>query len=213
MTNIMSDEYPLLSALMIVNSPEKELLNFSIDSFEKQDYPNKELIIINNANNQYEASGLSIDARQNIFLIDTPIKLSSGQARNYAISASNGLILAQFDYDSWHSPSRLSVQISSMAENDSNICFLSKATQYSTLSHRKSYWENDKNAILNTMVCVRPSGIDYPNVEKNEEFGFLIRMIESGMRPMSVEEPDLVCKIIGRNRFDQKTVKNIAINV
>lgn len=210
----MSDTtYPLLSALMIVQKPIAKVLNFVIDSFLSQTYPNKELIIINNADSPYEATELILDAYPNVFLIDTPIRLSAGQARNYAISAANGMLLAQFDYDCWHHPDRLFAQIVAMTENDAQVCLLSNAMQYSFISDRISLWQNDKNAILNTMVYKRPEKIDYPDSNKNEEFGLLIKMVESGYRPISLQNPQLMCKMIGLSFFNSEALQSkIAAN-
>lgn len=188
------DEYPLVSALMIVRRPRVKRLLRAIDCFKAQTYPYKELIIINNARTQFEASELNIEAQSDVFMVDTPSELVTGQARNYAISAANGQILAQFDMDCWHSPERLEAQIATMANNSAHICVLSKCLQYSFNSGRGSYWTNSKDAILNTMVFSRPANIDYPQVEKNEELGLLNRLLQAGLNVIAMDKPELVCK-------------------
>jgi glycosyltransferase involved in cell wall biosynthesis len=192
----MEDEYPLVSAIMLAGKSNITDILCAIQCFNKQSYPYKELIIINNAKTQFEASSLELDANENVFIIDTPTELTAGMARNYGIKAASGRILAQFDSDYWHSPDRLSTQISAMVNNESHICMLSDALSFSYLSGIATIISNEKSAILGTMVYIRPQNIDYPPYNKYEEFGILSKMIESGMKPISINNPDLCCKLI-----------------
>lgn len=193
-----TDEYPLISAISIIKRSDVCNLPRLIKSFKLQTYPYKELVIVNNAKNQFEASGVNIDAEPDVFLVDTPHQLVAGHARNYGISASNGRILAQFDADCWHSSKRLETQVSAMAQNSAHISILSRALQYSHNSKRACYATNKKSAILNSMMFIRPSNIDYPPAEKNEELGILNKMIQAGMQVVSMDNPELICKIFGK---------------
>ncbi len=213
-----TEQQPLVSALMIVNNPNQSELYKCIECFKKQTYANKELIIINNADSQFQASNVNIDFETNVFLVDTPKRLEAGHARNYAISAANGQILAQFDYDSWHDPSRLETQILALAQNQAHVCILTSVFGYSYNSGHARLIENPKKAILNTMVFIRPSNIDYPKVEKYEEFGLLNKMINAGYKVISIEKPKLICKfnysdkpinVIQRTNLNKKNTKFI----
>jgi hypothetical protein len=55
---------------------------------------------------------------------------------------------------------------------------------------------NQKEAILGTMVFIRPAEIDYPPVEKHEEFGILDKMVKAGMKPIAIAKPELCCKLL-----------------
>lgn len=189
-----NEEYPLVSAIMLAGRTSIKDVLSAIKCFKAQTYPYKELIIVNNASNHLEASGFNIKAEQDIFLIDTPFGLSSGMARNYGISAANGRILAQFDPDYWYSPNRLESQVATLAENNAHIAVLSETLNYSFTSGRATYQTNDRKAILNTMVFLRPSGIDYPNVERQEELGIIGKMQEEGMTIISMPTLELACK-------------------
>lgn len=194
MENAANDEYPLVSAIMLAGRVSIPDILLAIKCFRSQTYPYRELIIVNNARTQFEASELNIQAERDIFLVDTPTELSAGMARNYGIRASNGQILAQFDADYYHDPQRLSTQISALAENNSHVCVLSETLKYSYVSGRASLHTNAKHAVLGTMVFLRPANIDYPNFVKHEEFGILDKMIKADMNPISLSQPELVCK-------------------
>lgn len=188
-------DYPLVSAIMLVGRAPIPDVVAAIECFQKQTYPYRELIIVNNAKTQFIASELNIKAQHDVFLIDTPILLSAGMARNYGIRAANGQILAQFDADYYHDPQRLSAQIATMAEQEAHICMLASTLAYSFISGRAALDTNKKSIIPNTMVFMRPAKIDYPNVQKYEEFGILDRMIRAGLKPITMDKPDLVCKL------------------
>ncbi len=189
------DPYPLVSCVLLAGRISKQDLHAAIDCFKAQTYPYKELVIVNNAPSQFAASELNIKAEKDVVLIDTPLQLFAGMARNYGIATANGQIIAQFDADYWHAPNRLETQILSLAENEAHISILNHTLNYSTISGRASYNENDKKAILGTMVFIRPDKIDYPNIDKQEELGLLERMIQANMKIISSNNPELACKL------------------
>lgn len=189
------DDYPLVSAIMLAGRTSLPDVLSAIDCFRKQTYPYKELIIVNNAKTQFDAASLNIQAEKDVFLVDTPFHLATGMARNYGIAAANGRILAQFDPNYWYAPNRLESQVATLAGNEAQIIVLASTLAYSFGSGRATYNQNDKQAVLSTMLCVRPSGIDYPNVDRQEELGFLERMQQAGARLISMPAPELGCHL------------------
>lgn len=191
----MSDDYPLISAMMLVGRVKPTDVMACIRCYKAQTYPNKELIIINNAKNQFAASELNIEAEPDIALIDTPVELSAGMARNYGISAANGQILAQFDPDFWYAPERLETQVSAMAREGAHICAFASCLSYSFVSGIARLWTNNAGAILNTMIFARPAQIDYPDFDHGEEREILRKMSAAGMRSISINRPELCCRL------------------
>jgi glycosyltransferase involved in cell wall biosynthesis len=188
------DDFPLVSALMLVGRVPVPDVLAAIQCFREQTYPYKELILVNNARTQFDASELNIRAERDVFLIDTPNEVSAGMAKNIGIRAANGQILAQFDCDSWHDPQRLEAQIATLAENEAHVCLLSSTLLFSFISGRASLNINDKEAALSTMIFLRPADIDYPDAEKNEEYGMLDRLVQAGHKPIAMSKPELCCK-------------------
>lgn len=195
MTSSKINNHPLVSAIMLAGRMSISDITKAIQCFQSQSYPNKELIIVNNAFSQFEASKLNIAASDNVFIIDTPTHLHAGMARNFGIRAANGQILSQFDADYWHDSDRLSSQIAAMAENQAQICMLTKTLKYSFCSGNASIYRNSKDVALATMVFIRPKDIDYPDINKNEEYGILERMIRSNLSPITIDNPQLCCKL------------------
>lgn len=191
-----SEEYPLVSAIALAGREQlPDLLN-CIKCFKAQTYPYKELIIVNNAASQLAASDLNIKSERDVFLMDTPAEMTAGMARAQGMSAANGQIIAQFDIDWWHAPNRLEAQIATLANQNAHISLLAKSLAYSYVSGRASYYENERNAILGTMVHVRQGEVNYPpDHEKNEEFAFLEALVAQGHRPITMPVPELCCKL------------------
>jgi len=192
-------DYPLISAIMLIGKLGKKHVQQAIECFKQQSYPYKELIIVNNAPNQFEASNFELDAQRDIFLIDTPTYLPAGAAKNHGLSAANGQIIAQFDCDAWHHPKRLEAQAATLANNDLHAIVLAKAMQFSYYSKKASYLSNQQSLIPNTIMFIRPKGIDYPNDEKSEEIGLLNRLKKGGYKISGMNVPNLYCKFIYAN--------------
>ncbi len=189
------DKFPLVSCMMLAGRTQLSDIIAAIECFKAQTYKPTELIIINNAKSQFEASALNLKAERNIVIVDTPMPYFAGMARNYGISTANGQILAQFDADYWYAPTRLEVQIANLAENEASVVVLSKTLKYSFVSGRASYYSNDRNAVLGTMMFVRPKALDYPNIDKQEELGLLERFQKSEAKIVALPLPELACKL------------------
>ncbi len=189
-------EYPLVSAITLAGREQVPDLLRCIECFRAQTYPYKELIIINNAESQLAASDLNIKSEKDVFLLDTPTEMTAGMARAHGMSAANGQIIAQFDIDWWHAPNRLEVQIATLAQQNAHITVLSQCLSYSYISGRGSYYTNDRQAVLGTMVHIRQKEVNYPPAnDKDEEFSFLEALTGQGHRPISMPTPELCCKL------------------
>lgn len=192
--------YPLVSAITIAGREQLPDLLQTIACFEAQTYPYKELIIVNNAASQFDASDLNIKAAKDIFLLDTSSEVTTGMARAQGMSAANGQIIAQFDINYWHDPERLSAQINTLAQQNANLSVLSECLYYSYVSGRAGYYTNEKQALLATMVHIRQKEVNYsPEYDKDEELAFLEALVEQGYRPVSMQMPELCCKFYFTN--------------
>lgn len=197
----MTDDYPLVSAIMLAGKTPLADLMRCIECFHAQTYPSKELIIINTGQDIPEGSNTIIQSE----------RAPAGILRNKAIAASNGQILAQFDADYWHAPNRLAAQISTMANKQAHISVLASTLYYSFISGRARLNCNQQNAVLNTMVWVK-SDINYPPIEHGEEYIMFSSMCQSGMRPIAIDQPELCCKMILTNNNRQIRPANVDLS-
>ena len=110
-------EYPLVSCIM----PTKNRRRFvaqSLRYFEEQDYPNKELIIVD------DGDDLVVDLaaqRPGVYYLAPQYVHTVGAKRNIACEAAHGDIICHWDDDDWYGPSRLSYQVELLAKGKADI--------------------------------------------------------------------------------------------
>jgi glycosyltransferase involved in cell wall biosynthesis len=187
-------EFPYISCIMLAgNVPLQEVKN-SIVCFKQQTYKNKELLIINNVNNQTEAGDLKLPKSKLYRIIDTPSKLTAGLARNIATTQARGSIIAQWDTNFWYAPRRLEAQLANMAEYNAPITLLSRVMSYSYCSGESYYYSNNNNSILGTIMYIHSLlSITYANQDKYEEVELLTRAKSNSI--VSLDAPQLACKL------------------
>ena len=83
----------------------QDFINESISCFLAQDYPNKELLIVDDG-----VTPTIVPENSLIKYLRVP-KMDLGSKRNFACENATGSIIAHWDDDDWYAPHRLSVQI------------------------------------------------------------------------------------------------------
>jgi glycosyltransferase involved in cell wall biosynthesis len=156
-------EKPLVSCIMPTANRQK-YIPYAINNFLIQDYPNAELVIIDDGT---EAISLLLpdDPRINYFYVP-PIG-TTGLKRNYACERSNGELIMHWDDDDWRAPDWISRQVDYLLTSGADICGIEHVNFFSavtdtfwkgtalnrnnpnipgwlngaTLIYRKSFWE------------------------------------------------------------------------
>jgi glycosyltransferase involved in cell wall biosynthesis len=196
----IEENVPLISALAIVTEQDHHLIPFLVSCFRAQTYPYKELLIVNNCNNQLEAANLITIAEPNIFVIDTPVRFTAGMASNYGLSAVNGTLIAHFGIDCYHSPQRLLSQALALHQNQVHLCVYQSIIKFSHKTGYVSRVTNEKGGIFQSLMYIRPKNIDYDNVDKLYEYSIYNKLISRGYGPIALQMPDAMIKLVGRSR-------------
>jgi glycosyltransferase involved in cell wall biosynthesis len=102
----LHDAAPLISCIMPTRN-RSEWVRQSLRYFARQDYPNRELIIIDDGNDDLDAV---LPADPGIRHIRAPRPISIGAKRNLGCEAAAGTIIAHWDDDDWYATNRLSAQ-------------------------------------------------------------------------------------------------------
>jgi glycosyltransferase involved in cell wall biosynthesis len=109
---------PLVSCIM-PTADRRCFVPQAIRCFQAQDYPNKELIILDDG----------ADSIMDLIPNDPQIhytrlvhKQTVGAKRNLACESARGEIIAHWDDDDWHAPHRLSYQVASLTQGASEVC-------------------------------------------------------------------------------------------
>lgn len=158
---------PLVSCIM----PTRDRRSFvarAIEYFRSQDYPNRELIVVDDGDDHVDDL-VPTDARFRYVRLDDVRTV--GFKRNVACDRAAGAIIAHWDDDDWYAPKRLTYQVEALLAADADVCGLAdlvfydpdraKAWRYvypaewqpwvhgGTMCYRRSSWERHPFADIN----------------------------------------------------------------
>jgi glycosyltransferase involved in cell wall biosynthesis len=119
-TTVNDFEAPLISCIMPTYD-RRRFVPRAIAQFQHQDYPHKELIIVDDG---ADAIADLIPEDPDIRLIRLPRRMSVGAKRNLACQHARGEFIAHWDDDDWHAPHRLSCQARGLFDSDAVVCGL-----------------------------------------------------------------------------------------
>jgi glycosyltransferase involved in cell wall biosynthesis len=108
----------------------------SIRYFQRQDYPSRELIIIDDGKVDLSAR-IPCDPSIRYIRLSTP--MSIGMKRNKGCELANGQFIAHWDDDDWYDARRLSVQMSPLLAGIADVSGLFAGTFFDL--HRWEFWE------------------------------------------------------------------------
>ncbi|MEO6949660.1 MAG: glycosyltransferase family A protein [Ginsengibacter sp.] len=191
-----SEIIPMVSCIM-PTAKRAHFVQKAIDFFGRQNYPEKELIIVYNENSDLPDNLLVPDC---VKLIKTNA-VSIGEKRNKGCENSHGSIIAQWDDDDIYSPNRISAQISPLLKGDCEITGLNNFSFYE--ESKKLYWRCSKklferlfieNVAGGTLVFLKSIWENfsvYPAISLREDCGFLEAVIKKGARLQRIDGKDL----------------------
>ncbi len=113
-------ELPLVSCIMPTQN-RRAFVRQSLLYFERQDYPNKELIIVDDGD---DAVADLVASHPLVRYIALPQKKSIGEKRNIACELARGTIIAHWDDDDWYAPHRLSYQVAPLLARQVDVTAL-----------------------------------------------------------------------------------------
>jgi 2-polyprenyl-3-methyl-5-hydroxy-6-metoxy-1,4-benzoquinol methylase len=173
--------FPLVSCIMPTYN-RRHFVPQAIKYFLRQDYPHKELIILDDGTDTIRDLVPDIPEIQYRVL---PSKLTVGEKRNLAVEASRGEIILHWDDDDWMHPCRIGYQVEHMLRASADISGISKVLFYEmctgqlwlyvypkqqhewlyggSLCYRKAFWAKKRFAPLNVgedtqFIWTRPMG-------------------------------------------------------
>lgn len=164
----MNDSHhPLVSCIM-PTSNRRKFVPLALQYFSRQDYLNRELIVIDDGSDPIadlipDNSAISYHRLEK--------KLSLGEKLNLACDLAKGDIICQWDDDDWYDSSRISYQVNALQMAKAEVCGMNTllyfnmdtkaAYQYiyppqqriwllgSTLCYTKSHWKRNRFAPIN----------------------------------------------------------------
>ena len=179
---------PLVSCIM----PTRERPDFArqaVHYFQRQDYPNMELVIVEDGPPTLAAC-LPDDPRIRLIPSNTPHSI--GALRNIACQHARGEIVVQWDDDDWHGPNRVSRQVADIRAGEADITALRDAMifdldrwQFWRLSarlHRQMFVRDVHGGTLAFRRWVWERLARYPDRSLAEDAAFLEQAVRRGAR-------------------------------
>jgi glycosyltransferase involved in cell wall biosynthesis len=161
---------PLVSCVMPTFN-RRYFIPHAIKYFHRQEYPNKELIIIDDGSDCIQDLVPKVD---NIKYIRLDHQISLGAKLNIACKHASGSIIVNWDDDDWYANYRIKYQVEELKERNADICGINnllyydllkkEAFQYryppdqrkwllgSSLCYQRSYWEKNQYKDINVGV-------------------------------------------------------------
>ena len=187
--------WPLVSCIMPTYN-RRAYVPQALRSFMQQDYPNRELIVIDDGTDHVEDL---MPMAANIRYSRIPHRLSIGAKRNLACQQAHGEIIAHWDDDDWYSPDRLRYQVAPIVAGAADLTGLENkfvlelATgEFWTTDpqlHARMFVENVHGGTLVYRKNVWTQGCRYPETNLAEDAWMLFRATHSGKRLLRLSNP------------------------
>ncbi len=178
---------PLVSCIMPTRN-RRGFVSQAIGYFLRQDYPNKELVVVDDGEDSIQ-NLIPPDDRIRYRRIDT--RLSLGAKRNLACELSGGDLIAHWDDDDWMSTDRLSVQVAHLLACQADACGLRNVFHYRP--HAGDAWlycyPEDESAWLagGTLLYRRAVWGEHPfsDINVGEDTAFVAQLPPDRIRPLT----------------------------
>ena len=133
----------------------RTLVGQAIAYFLHQNYPNKELIIVDDGTDAI-CDLVPVDER--IRYVRLSEKTTIGAKRNLACEQARGTIIAHWDDDDWHAPHRLSYQVEALRSEGTDMCGIKTLLFYDIETGRAwsyAYPENQRAWLSGSTLCYK----------------------------------------------------------
>lgn len=145
---------PLVSCIMPTYNRRK-FVPHAIEYFLRQDYSNKELIIIDDGSDIVEDL---VPSNTSIRYFRLSKKLTLGAKLNMACTYAKGDIIANWDDDDWYASSRLQCQAEALANPKVDVCGMNNLLYYdmhNKVGYRYIYPANQRMWLLGSSLCYK----------------------------------------------------------
>jgi glycosyltransferase involved in cell wall biosynthesis len=189
---------PLVSCIMPTYN-RRAFVPHAINYFLRQDYPNKELIIIDDGTDMIKDL-VPNDSSVHYYQLEN--KFTLGAKLNMACEYAQGNIIANWDDDDWYAPRRLSYQVKALNNENTEVCGINtllyfdvnKKTGYkyiypsnlrtwmlgSSLCYKRGLWQKNKFADINIgMDGLFVWATPLAKIKVLEDFTFSVHMIHN----------------------------------
>ncbi len=187
--------WPLVSCIMPTYN-RRPFVRLALQHFLGQDYPNKELVIVDDSDDPI--GDVACD-RQGVRYIHQPARTSIGAKRNLACLHARGEIIAHWDDDDWYAADRLRYQVAPILAGDADITGLENAFVLSLPQgefwttepqlHERMFVGNVHGGTLVYRKQMLGQGLRYPETNLAEDAWLLQSAVSRGLRLLRLSNP------------------------
>lgn len=198
----------------------RDFVRQSIKYFNEQDYPNKELIIIDGDDEGGKTVYGVVPVQDNIEYVyinlgGAELHLPLGAKRNLGCSLAKGQIICHWDDDDYYGPERLSRQVAPLLQNANHVTALKMSLLFNVQSgslwvcseqEHKQLFDHDVRAatLMYHASYWRNTPLKYPDLSRGEDVIFLGRLRSLGAHLMPLSDfTSYVCVRHGANTTDE----------
>lgn len=141
----MSQSQPLVSCVMPTTSGRRDFIRQSIKYFRRQDYANRELLIVTDGPDSIGELLPSNDPQ--IRHVHLSGQRTLGAKRNACVEQARGDLIMHWDDDDWFAPNRITYQMQSLVKNSAEVCGLRRMYFYNPAQNQLwlySYPESER---------------------------------------------------------------------
>lgn len=145
---------PLVSCLMPTYN-RREFVPHAIRYFLRQDYPRKELLIIDDGTDSIQDL---VPDHDTIRYIRLPAKQTLGAKLNLSCSHAQGDMLMNWDDDDWYASRRITYQVKALQEAGTDVCGINQLLYYdlrTKRAHQYLYPPDQRVWLLGSSLCYR----------------------------------------------------------
>ncbi len=198
---------PLVSCVM-PTFDRRSFVPQSVRYFLRQDYPAKELIIVDDGP---EPVSDLLPADPRIVYHRLEARTVLGAKRNLACDLARGSVIVHWDDDDWASPKRVSVQVAALTEGDADVCGVASLLYYdpgSSSAWRFTWPDGQRRWAAGLSLCFSKElwkRSPFPDVAIGEDTRFVFS--PSVRRVADVRGAACVVGIIHRQNTAPKSVR------
>lgn len=189
----------------------RKFVRFALDLFQQQDYPNRELIIVDDGS---DPIGDLVEGLENIRYLRLSQRASIGEKRNLACQHATGDLIAHWDDDDWYSSDRLRYQVTPILASKADITGLDNgfvlelpSGEFWTINsglHQQLFKGNVHGGTLVYRKELLNHGLRYPNANLAEDAYLLHYAMQRGQRLVRLANPGVFVYVRhGRNAWKE----------
>jgi glycosyltransferase involved in cell wall biosynthesis len=177
---------PLVSCVM-PTADRRRFVRQAIRGFLRQDYPNRELIIVDDGR---EKVGDLLPSDPRIRYVPLIGRVPLGLKRNLACEYARGSIIAHWDDDDWTADWRLSYQVESLLDGDGDLCGLTSLVFFDPRARqawRYSYASSSPPWLAGATLCYTKAhwqATRFEEVDAGEDARFLAASAHARIVPL-----------------------------